>query len=300
MIHNVSDQAVVDKPALSVARSTDAASTNHAVPPEMLGLSAHRIGLPTGVELEYVEKGDPAGQAVVLLHGLSDSWRTWQRNLPLLSPIYHTYALSQRGHGDSSKPRTGYSLADLAGDVIAFMDRLDIEAATLVGHSMGSFVAHQVAVNHPLRVQRLVLIGSAPTMVNNPALPEFNAYVQTMQDPIDAEFVREFQASTAFNPIPAAFLDTVVAESLKLPATVWQQLFADFLVEDHSARLGSITAKTLIMCGDRDEYFPLAGQHELHTAIRDSRLLIYAASGHSPHWEWPQRFVDDLSIFLRD
>jgi len=60
--------------------------------------------LATGVTLHYAEKGDPTGEAIIFLHGYSDSWFSFSRVLPLLSPEYHTFALTQRGHGDSDKP----------------------------------------------------------------------------------------------------------------------------------------------------------------------------------------------------
>ena len=121
-------------------------------PDEAVGLTARRIALPTGVELRYVERGDPRGEVLLFLHGFTGSWRSWALNLPGLAPIYHTYALTQRGHGDSAKPARGYRLADFAGDVTAFLDALGIARATLIGHSMGSVIAHLVAVDQPERV----------------------------------------------------------------------------------------------------------------------------------------------------
>jgi non-heme chloroperoxidase len=272
---------------------------NSLPPPASFGLTSRRIALPTGVELHYVEKGDPQGDALIFLHGGTDSWRTWEYNLPLVSPAYHTYALDQRGHGDSSKPACCYTQAAFAGDVIAFMDALRIEHATVIGTSLGSLIAHYVAVAQPERVQRLVLASSWPTVAGKQAVIDANAVVQTLEDPIDPAFVRDFQTSNAFNPIPAAYLDTVVAESLKVPATVWKQLFAGVLAEDHSARLGAITAKTLILWGDRDAYTTLADPQALHAAIKHSTFITYPATGHALHWEWPQRFVDDLHAFLK-
>jgi pimeloyl-ACP methyl ester carboxylesterase len=68
--------------------------------------------------------------------------------------------LDQRGFGDSDRPQGGYEIRDLAADVVAFLDAASIDRATIVGHSMGSFVARCVAITFPERVDRLVLIGS--------------------------------------------------------------------------------------------------------------------------------------------
>ena len=117
--------------------------------------------LSTGVRLRYAESGDTSAHPVILLHGYSDSWFSFSRVLPSLAAGHHVYALDQRGHGDSERPAGGYSLRDLAADVIAFMDAEGLERAALVGHCMGSFVAQQAALAAPERVTHLVLISSA-------------------------------------------------------------------------------------------------------------------------------------------
>src|ERR671921_2542583 len=121
--------------------------------------------LKTGLRLHYAEQGDLTGEAIVLLHGYSDSWFSFSRVLPLLSPEYHAFALTQRGHGDSDKPQCCYTPQDFASDVVAFMDAVGIEDATVVGASTGALFAQRVALDYPHRVGRLVLIG-AQTPVN--------------------------------------------------------------------------------------------------------------------------------------
>ena len=60
--------------------------------------------LSTGVRLYYAQRGNRGGEAIIFLHGSSDSWFSFSRVLPFLSPSYHAFALTQRGHGDSDKP----------------------------------------------------------------------------------------------------------------------------------------------------------------------------------------------------
>src|SRR5688500_17624428 len=111
----------------------DAARTIARTTPGSLGPSSRRIHLATGVELHYVEQGDPAGSPLILLHGGTDSWHSWELILPRISRAYHAYALDQRGHGESGKPDSGYAVADFARDVVAFMDALGIARAAVVG-----------------------------------------------------------------------------------------------------------------------------------------------------------------------
>jgi len=117
--------------------------------------------LSTGPRLHYAERGDREEEAIIFLHGYSDSWYSFSRVLPLLSPEYHAFALTQRGHGDSDKPECCYTPDDFAADVDAIMDVVGIEEATLVGASTGALFAQRVVLSYPRRVNRLVLIGAA-------------------------------------------------------------------------------------------------------------------------------------------
>ena len=118
------------------------------------------ITLSTGVRMEYVEQGSAEGVPVVFLHGVTDSWHSFERVLPLLPPAIHAFAVSQRGHGDSSRPASGYRFTDMSDDLLAFMDAMTLPAAVIVGHSMGASVAQRFVVDHPERVAGIVLIGS--------------------------------------------------------------------------------------------------------------------------------------------
>ena len=140
--------------------------------------------------------------------------------MPLLPPPLRLFALDQRGFGDSERPERGYGIPDLAADVVAFLDAVGVERATVVGHSYGSFVARRVAIAHPERVARLALVDSGWSP-RNPVLLEVQASLRDIADPIPTEFVRAFQASTAYQPLPAPFFERIVAESLKLPARLW-------------------------------------------------------------------------------
>jgi pimeloyl-ACP methyl ester carboxylesterase len=256
--------------------------------------------LATGVRLHYAEQGDRTGEAIVFLHGYSDSWYSFSGVLPLLSPEYHAFALTGRGHGDSDKPEAGYTVDDFAADVDAFMEAVGIERATIVGHSGGTLIAPRVAVRYPHRVSRLVLIGSAIMGANNEAMVGLGEEVRALEDPIPPEFAREFQESTIHHPIPEEFLSTAISESLKLPVRVWLDYMEEtILTPDHAARLGEIGAPTLIVWGEQDAFFPREEQERLARAIPDATLKVYPETGHAVHWERPERFVRDLEAFVK-
>lgn len=282
--------------------SSESASDLVSAPASLEDSSRHSregsVRLSTGVTLRYVEQGRQDGPVVVFLHGYTDSHHTWDLDLQRFPRDFHLYALDQRGHGDSSRPACCYTQQAFAKDVVAFLDAKRVSRAVLVGHSMGSFIAQQVALDFPHRVKGLVLVGSAPTVAGNEVALGLKEVVDTLTDPVDPAFIHEFQASTFYAPIPAAYLDTLVAESSKLPARVWQDALDGLIAEDHASRLGRIRVPTLIIGGDHDGFFSVDEQRALARAIPGSKYLLYPETGHAPHAERPQRFVNDVHHFL--
>src|SRR5262245_22952166 len=123
-------------------------------------LQSKKILLSTGVQLEYVDQGPSDAVPIVFLHGVTDSWRSFELVLELLPATSRAIAISHRGHGESDRPPTGYSYRDMSEDLRALLDALGIERAIVVGHSMGAMVAMQLAADHSERVAGLVLVGA--------------------------------------------------------------------------------------------------------------------------------------------
>lgn len=255
--------------------------------------------LPGRVRLEVVEQGDRTGTPVIALHGVTDSWRSFEPVLPHLPPDLHVMALSQRGHGGSEKPAGGYRPADFADDVAAFMDVMGIERAVLVGHSMGSINAMRCAIDHPSRVAGLLLAGTMPWFGRPAEMLAFHReQIVPLADPVPEAFAREFQLSTLAQPIASAMLDRFVDESLKVPAHVWRAAFAGFIGDDFSSRLREIAVPTLIVWGRHDAFCSATDQQAMLDLIRTARLVEYADAGHALHWEEPKRFARQLSHFV--
>ena len=254
--------------------------------------------LGTGPKVHYAEQGHPEGEAIVLVHGWPDSWFSFSRILAMLPTHYHAVALDQRGFGNSERPACCYGIDDLAADLVVFLDAVGLRRASLVGHSLGSFIARRVAETRPERVARLALISSAVTAANK-VLVAAQASLRTLQNPVPPEFARQFQASTAYRSLPEAFLEQLVAESRKLPARLWREVLDGVLAFDDAADLDRITAPTLVIWGEHDARFPREEQERLVAAIPDARLLAYPQTGHSPNWERPERVARDLDAFVR-
>lgn len=258
------------------------------------------IELSTGIRLPYVEQGGPAGIPLILLHGSTDSWHSFEPLLPHLPASLHVFALTQRGHGDATQPIVGYRTRDFASDLAAFVDAMGLDSVVLVGHSMGSTNALRFALDHPDRTRALVLVGAFATYRHNAAVVEFwESAVSQLTDPIDPDFVREFQASTLAQSVPEAFFDTTVQESLKVPARVWQAMFQGLLEDDFADDLGKINIPTLIVWGAQDTFCRQGDQEVLLAKLSPSRLVVYERAGHAVHWEEPARVAEDMAIFVR-
>lgn len=261
---------------------------------------AKSVEIPDRIMLPYVEQGDPAGVPMLLLHGVTDSWHSFERVLPYLPYTVHALAVTQRGHGDADRPATGYRTRDFAADIAAFVRTFNLGPTVIVGHSMGSTNALRFAIDYPELTLGLVLVGSFASYRRNRVVIEFwESAVSQLKDPIDWDFVREFQESTLAQPVPQAFLDTVIRESLKVPAWVWRAAFEGFLEDDFTAELNQIKEPTLILWGDRDGLCSREDQEALLGAITGSRLLVYEGAGHGLHWEEPERFAADLVTFAQ-
>lgn len=255
--------------------------------------------LKTGVRLRYAYQGDPNGIPVIMLHGYTDSWFSYSPVLPLMDQKYRVYVLDQRGHGESDRPVGGYAMQQFASDVIAFMDAMKIKDATIVGHSMGSFVAQHVAVEAPERVKQLVLVATATTVHTNDLVRQLQREVNALTDPVPEKFVYDFQVSTAFQPLSNEFFRTVLKESMRLPANVWREVMAEMMSPEAGAELKKIKSPTLVIWGDKD-FFPRSEQDALVSALPNAALKVYKDTGHATHWERPEKFATDLQAFLNE
>jgi pimeloyl-ACP methyl ester carboxylesterase len=224
---------------------------------------------------------------VLMLHGYTDSWWSFSRVLPLMPGTLRVIVPDQRGHGASDRPEQGYAIDDFASDALQLLETLGVREATVVGHSMGSFVARRLVEKAPFRVRQLVLVGSAP-VAGNAGVREMLTTVNTFTDPVDPEFARTFQESTIVQPVPASFMERAIDDSRSVPARVWEAALAGLIAY---APEGVPTSPTLILGGDGDAIFSNDEQQALASTIPGALLDIAPGVGHCLHWEDPARFA---------
>ena len=259
-------------------------------------LAAQAVEIDGGILIPYLEQGHPDGVPVVLLHGITDSHRSYEPVLAALPESIHAIALTARGHGDAGKPEAGYDADRMADDVIAAMDALGIPRAIVAGHSMGSLTARRVAARHPERILGIVLAGGFATFHDKPDMTVLIDEFRRLGDPIDPTYARAWQESTLARPVPEPFMEVVVEETCKPPARVWRAAMQG-LLDSRPEPAGTITVPVLLCWGERDDFVPRADQEALLAAIPGAELRIYEGGGHALHWERPERFAADLVEF---
>lgn len=250
------------------------------------------VALSTGITLKYVETGHRKGTPVILLHGATDSGRSFQQVIDELSALnenLRVIAPDLRGHGESSMPDAGkcaaapevcFSPAEFASDIIALMDALEIPRAHIVGHSMGSVIAQELALHNTGRVNSLVLIGTFVNGKECPALRDFlvgelieknwRTTLESRPDfqwPADAWLLNAGDAGPAVQDFlknmwvvdPMAedsFIRAIYPETARVPLGVWIGIMKALVQTDNREALKNLKKPTLILWATQDNFFP--------------------------------------------
>jgi pimeloyl-ACP methyl ester carboxylesterase len=268
-----------------------------------------RVALP-GAEIGCVEMGE--GRPLLLIHGISGSWQNWLETIPHLARSHRVIAPDLPGFGSSPMPSWKIDMPAYGRLIHDLCEKLGIgSGATIVGNSLGGFVAAEAVTTAPERFERLVLV-SAAGIINTWA-PEqravATAYVWKTLSPVFARRSREVVARPRLRQ--AVFGRVIRYPNRLQPELVFEQIssglthcpgFGDALhaAIDHDLRerLGAIEMPTLIVWGFDDRVIPVQAALSYHRRISHSRLEIFERTGHVPQLERPRRFNALLDEFL--
>ncbi len=262
-----------------------------------------------GANLHYVDAG--SGSVVVLLHGLADDVGVWESVMPALAGVWESVmpalaakhrviALDQIGFGRSDKPLLGYRAGTFVDFLDGFLNELKIDRASLVGNSLGGWIAANFALAHPERIDRLVLCDAAgyAALGKNMNARALNALRLASREDIRYLGPLTFHNKRFYEDVDLAFKQRVTAGD---NYTVNQLLDSMIRGEDVlDGRLGAIHKPTLIVWGREDKLIPLNFAERFHKEITGSRLEVIDDCGHMPHVECADKFNHALLKFFGD
>jgi pimeloyl-ACP methyl ester carboxylesterase len=262
--------------------------------------------------VNVIDIGD--GPPLVFLHGLSGCWQNWLENLPYFARDHRVIALDLPGFGESEMPREPISVTGYARTVAAVLDALGIDTATIVGNSMGGFVAAELAIRHPRRVHRLCLVSAAGLSMEYIRSERQRGWRQRLENilffslawlAVRSDIIvrrprlrRLLLTLVTAHPerLPSALLAEQVHNSGKPPGfDAALEAMTRYPIRD---RLGEIAAPTLIVWGAEDRLVPVGDATEFEWLIPEARKLLYPDTGHMVMLERPGRFNADLRAFL--
>jgi pimeloyl-ACP methyl ester carboxylesterase len=271
-----------------------------------------------GQHVTYLEAGVDGGPVVVLLHGLASSSMTWADVMSLLGRRAHVIAPDLLGHGDSAKPRSGdYSLgAHAAGlrDLLAIAI-LDLERATVVGHSFGGGVALQFAYQYPELTERVVLVasGGLGQEVNLALRAATLPGASTALKVVTAATPRWLTGATSrvARAVPvlagadlegllsafASFGDGGARDAFVQSVRGALDLSGQRLTGTERLHLLAETP-VLLVVGSRDPMIPVDHTVNAHETLPGSRLELFDGAGHFPHIDDPRRFTHLVHEFV--
>ncbi|HEX4344867.1 MAG TPA: alpha/beta fold hydrolase [Solirubrobacteraceae bacterium] len=256
-----------------------------------------------------------SGPVVVLLHGLAGCWQNWLETIPALARDHRVIALDLPGFGASQMPAETISMPGYARLLDELFVTLGIDSATLVGSSMGGFVAAEFAIRYGAQVQRLCLCspaGLSMEHMRNERNQGFRAQIENYLFFGTGWLASKSDRVVRSERMRHALLMLVAAYPERLPSPlVVEQVrgagkpgFADALdamtcypLRD---RLGEIACPTLVVWGELDRLVPLRDAGEFEWLIPHARKIVYEDTGHLVMLERPARFNADLRAFLEE
>ncbi|GHC48661.1 alpha/beta fold hydrolase [Roseibacillus persicicus] len=255
-----------------------------------------------GIEMNYEVHGE--GEPLICIMGITAPGEVWEEHVKVWSQHYQCITPDNRGVGLTDKPEGDYTSAMMADDYAGLMDALGIESANIVGCSMGSIIAQQLALRHPDKVKNVVLMCS---------WARCDAYAKSV-----FEHIKTLKAKVS----PAEFMEyiqlLIFAKKSWDDSEVYQSMLegrqaamenenpqplhglcgqaAACINHDVYDQLKDIKAPCLVIGGEDDQFTPRWMADEIHAALPNSTLHLYPASGHAFHWEnledFNQRVLD--------
>ncbi len=246
--------------------------------------------------IHFYEAGTQHPQSVILLHGFGgNALFTWMRLLPALGKHFHVIAPDLLASNLLRLNPRVYSIDSEVKLVLALLQSQNISQTDLVGLSVGGWVSLLLALEHPEKIRRLVLVESAGVLTEVPELARL-----TLTDRATAQHFLNLLFHRP-PPLPGFVLDALVAESTRIKSR-YETIFAAFIENSKHRlldnRLHEIQHPTLVIHGRQDRVIPLEAGERIHLGLPHSTMIILEESGHAPVWDSPQLLKKHILDFL--
>lgn len=256
--------------------------------------------------IEHLDEGPPAARAaqtLLFLHGLGGSAESWRAQLDALAPMVRCVAWTMPGYGRSRALRET-TIETLADAALSLVDSLGLDRVVVVGQSMGGFVAQELALRHPDRVERLVLVATTAAFgrpTDDGSVSMFNqgllaARLQPLDDGRRMTAVAREHIPTMVGPdCPALVVKDAAKIMGAIPPAAYRAALEALVTFDTRHRLGALSLPTLCLAGGLDTSATPAAMAELADLIPDARLEIIEGAAHLVNQEQP----DEVNRLIR-
>ncbi len=263
-----------------------------------------KVYLHSGVTINYVERGTPAGLPVMFIHGFPFSHRMWEPQMRALPHGIRAISYDLRGHGESQVADGQYTIEFLIDDLMALLDHLVVDKAVLCGLSLGGYVALRAVERYPDRVRALVLADTKSEPDSNEAkVKRSSTMLAVKRDGVPAfaeNFVKAVFApqNLTGQPQVVEFIKTLIRTNTQLG--IAGTLLALAARTDTTPALAGIKVPTLILVGEHDALTPPAASEAMHRLIPASQYIVIPGAGHLANLENETAFNQALVAFLKN
>ena len=257
------------------------------------------IQLSTGIEMTYIEEGNPDGDALILLHGYTDtslSFKNVVNEILLLNNDLRIIVPDLRGHGGSSMPsisgKNEFEMQYFAADILDLMSKKNISSAHFVGHSMGNIIVQEIANSNPGKVQSLTLLGAFVNGKKNKAIQEYlTAITEEWKQKLILKYGKNWKKESYFltpeilgedvvtflknewvteATAPDDLLSSIFNETSNLPLGTWFNTLDALKKIDNTKKLNNINAPALVLWADGDLLCPQPDQEDVKNALKQA------------------------------
>ncbi|MGK2878213.1 MAG: alpha/beta fold hydrolase [Solirubrobacterales bacterium] len=267
-----------------------------------------RTAMIDGREVNYLDYGDAAKPTVMLVHGLAGCWQNWLANVIGLSERFRVVALDLPGFGGSQMPAEAISIPGYADCVAGLLDHLEVASAFVVGNSMGGMTSLQLALDHPSRVERLVLV--SPAGWSTSSLPPAIGQVAGLAGLIFGRVGSQREMIVRRPRLRGRALRGIVAHPERLSGETAYELLSGssspgfapalraILAHDFRDRLAEIKQPTLFVWGRRDGVITSNDVLHFGEQMPHAERILLRDTGHVAMVEHPEWFDRTASEFL--